>query len=113
LLLLQFSARPWALSPAPTLEEMRSYAKAPSFDALLHNLAYGETQQGARAGSIRPPLVIGWGQRDRVCFPSQARLAQQLFPDARLHWFARSGHFPHWDVPAETARLILETIENR
>ena len=109
LLFLQFSPRPWTLSPAATLEEMRSYAKAPSFDALLHSLAYGETQAGARAGSIKPPLVIGWGRQDRVCFPSQAELATLLFPDARLHWFEHCGHFPHWDSPQETLRLILAT----
>lgn len=109
LFFLQFSARPWALSPAATLEEMRSYAQAPSFDALLHSLAYGETQQGAPQGLIKPPLVIGWGRQDRVCLPSQAELATLLFPDARLHWFERCGHFPHWDAPEETVRLILST----
>lgn len=107
LLFPQFSPRPWALSPEVTLEEMRSYAASPSFDELLYQLAYGETQQGAPRGSIKSPLVIGWGRRDRVCFPSQARRTLRLFPDARLHWFARCGHFPHWDVPQETTRLIL------
>ena len=58
------------------------------------------------------PLVIGWGRLDRVCFPRQAARAQQLFPDARLHWFERCGHFPHWDAPEETARLILETTSD-
>ena len=31
-----------------------------------------------------------------------------MFPDARLHWFERCGHFPHWDAPQETVRLILD-----
>ena len=107
LLLSQFSPRPWRLSPQVTLDEMRSYAASPSFDELLHQLAYGETQQGAPLHSIRSPLVIGWGRGDRVCFPGQARRALALFPDAHLHWFEHSGHFPHWDVPEETTRLIL------
>lgn len=110
LLFAQFSARPRALSSVATLEEMRSYAAAPSFDALLHSLAYGETQEGARQGSIQAPLVIGWGRQDRVCLPSQAELASLLFPDARLHWFEQCGHFPHWDSPQETVRLILATV---
>lgn len=107
LLLLQFSVRPWELSPAIVLNELSSYAKATSFDELLHSLAYGEEQQGAPAGSIRPALVIGWGRQDRVCFPNQARRARDLFPDARFHWFERCGHFPHWDAPEDTVRLIL------
>lgn len=108
LLLPQLSARPWRLSPAVVLEEMRSYAASQSFDELLYQLAYGETQQGAPPGAIEYPLVIGWGRRDRVCFPRQARRALAAFPDAQFHWFDGCGHFPHWDVPAEAARVILE-----
>lgn len=108
-LLAQFSRRPWALDPAVVLEEMRSYARALSFDELLHRLAYGEQQEGAARGSIEAPLVIGWGRNDKVCFTSQAKRALALFPDARLHWFERCGHFPHWDAPQETVQLILST----
>ncbi|HZG53092.1 MAG TPA: alpha/beta fold hydrolase [Pyrinomonadaceae bacterium] len=109
MLFAQFSARPWKLSPQVALDEMRAYAASPSFDELLHQLAYGETQQGAPRGAITRPLVIGWGRRDRVCLPRQARRALALFPDARLHRFEHCGHFPHWDVPHETTRLILDT----
>ena len=113
LLLAQFSARPWKLSPEVVLDEMRSFAESPVFDELLYNLAYGETQQGAPKNSITKPLIIGWGKRDRVCFPSQAKRALELFPDAQLHWFDRCGHFPQWDAPADTVRLILDgTAQN-
>jgi pimeloyl-ACP methyl ester carboxylesterase len=33
----------------------------------------------------------------------------RAFPDARLHWFERCGHFPQWDAPREAARLILDS----
>lgn len=95
LLLAQFSARPWKLSPKIALDEMRSFAESPVFDELLYNLAYGETQRGVLAGSIKHPLLMGWGRRDRVCFPSQAKLALEKFPDARLYWFDCCGHFPN------------------
>ncbi len=109
LLLAQFSARPWALSPEFTLRELRGYATSPSFDAALHALINGPLQQGAPSGSTPGPIVIGWGRQDRVTFPSQAETATRLFPDARLHWFDHCGHFPHWDVPAATVRLILDS----
>ncbi|HEY0659060.1 MAG TPA: alpha/beta fold hydrolase [Pyrinomonadaceae bacterium] len=108
LLLSQFSARPWKLPPDLVLDEMRSFAESPVFDELLYNLAYGEEQKAAPRASIKNPLIIGWGRRDRVTLPSQAQRALNLFPDARLHWFERCGHFPQWDKPAETACLILE-----
>lgn len=111
LLLAQFSACPWRLSPDLVLDEMRSFADSPVFDELLYNLAYGEEQKGAPPGSIKHPVTIGWGRRDLVTLPGQAQRALNLFPDARLHWFERCGHFPQWDQPAETVRLILDATQ--
>lgn len=109
LLFAQFSAHPWRLSPTITLDEMRSFAASPSFDRLLYQLVYGAAQQGAAPGSTHGPITIGWGRQDRVCLPRQAQRAAQRFPNARLHWFETCGHFPQWDVPQETVRLILDS----
>jgi pimeloyl-ACP methyl ester carboxylesterase len=110
LLLAQFSARPTKLAPDTVSDELCSYVASAAFDELLAQLAYGKAQQGAPRDSIVHPLVIGWGRRDRVCLPRQARRALALFPDAQLHWFDRCGHFPHWDAPAETAQLVLSAL---
>ena len=112
-LLAQFSRRPWALPPQIVLDELRSYVQAPAFDELLHDLAYGEEQQGAPRGSIDAPLAIGWGRNDWICLPRQAKRAVALFPDAQLHWFDRCGHFPHWDQPDATVSLILDVTSGR
>lgn len=113
LLFAQFSAHPWQIPAQVALTEMRTFAQAPSFDELLRNLAYGEVQQGAPRGTITEPLVIGWGRQDKVCLPSQAALALEKFPDARIYWFDNCGHFPHWDQPAEATRLILAATSGR
>ena len=112
-LFAQFSARPWRIEPRVALDEMRAFAAAPVFDELLRNLAYGEPQAGAAANSIKNPLVIGWGRQDRVCLPRQAHRALERFPDARLHWFDRCGHFPQWDKPGETVDLILKATNGK
>ncbi len=109
LLFWQVSAHPWDLPPAIMLDEMRSWAQAKSFDELLKSLVSGPRQQGIASGAMKKPIVIGWGRHDRVCFPGQAVLATRLFPDARLHWFEHSGHFPQWDSPRETVQLILDS----
>lgn len=109
LLLAQLSAHPWYLSPELAHQELQSFIAAASFDELLTELAYGAPQRGAPRRSIKSPLVIGWGRRDRVCFPRQAKRALELFPDAKLRWFYNSGHFPQWDAPHQTVRLILAT----
>ncbi|QOY93085.1 alpha/beta fold hydrolase [Massilia sp. UMI-21] len=113
LLLAQFSARPTRLDPGIVSRELCSYVAAPAFDELLAELAYGEEQQGAPRHSMAHPLIIGWGRRDRVCFPRQAWRALAAFPDAQLHWFERCGHFPHWDAPGETVQLIRNALSGR
>lgn len=107
LLLAQLSRRPWRLRKDLVLQELRSLARGPAFDAVLDELLHGPEQQGAPAGTLPGPMTIGWGRNDLVTLPSQAARAQELFPDARLHWFERCGHFPQWDQPEETASLIL------
>ena len=106
-LLAQFSARPWAIPAAVATTELESLATSTQFDRVLHELAEAPTQAGA--DSTPGSITIGWGRQDRVCFPSQAKLAQERFPQATLHWFDSCGHFPHWDVPMETVDLILSS----
>lgn len=109
LLLAQLSARPWLLSPQLVEGELQSFAATPVFDDMLRELARGPLQQGSAV--TRGRVTIGWGRHDRLLLPRQAARAQAAFPSARLHWFERCSHFPHWDLPADTARVILETID--
>ena len=108
LLLAQLSARPWALSAATVLPDVRGLADSPATGAAMDALTKGPTQQGAPAGTVPGRVTIGWGRRDLVTLPRQAARATELFPDAELHWFERCGHFPQWDAPREAARLILD-----
>ena len=106
-LLAQFSARPWALDGEVVRTELEGYLASPSFGEVLADLARGPGQQGAPAGSLPGRLTIGWGRRDRVTLARQATRAAEAFPDASLHWFRGSGHFPTWDAPEETVGLVL------
>lgn len=105
-LMAQLSARPWALDPALIAEELKSFANTRTFNALVRDLANGPTQRGVSETSS--PVLIGWGRKDRLCLPRQAARAKAAFPSARLHWFDNCGHFPMWDQPEETVRVILE-----
>ena len=107
-LLAQLSARPWALDPEMVATELASFVATPTFDALVRDLARGPAQRGPAAPSSGQ-VVIGWGRSDRLCIPRQANRAAAEFPSAKLHWFDHCGHFPQWDRPADTIRLILET----
>ena len=105
-LMLQLSAKPWALDPSLVLNELRSFAGTSTFDALVKDLATGPMQEGPAATDA--PVVIGWGRKDRLCLPKQARRAMVAFPTAKMHWLAESGHFPMWDQPMDTLQVILD-----
>ena len=104
-LMAQLSARPWALDPAFVARELKSLANTRTVNSLVKDLANGAMQEGPAATDA--PVVIGWGRKDRLCLPQQADRAMKAFPQATLHWFERSGHFPMWDRPDETVRVIL------
>ena len=107
--LAQFSAAPWKLPSGLVERELRGFSTkaSPSLDAARKALIHGPKQMGATQGSLQGSLLIGWGRQDKVTTPSQAAVAMERFPDATLHWFDKCGHFPHWDQPVETARVIL------
>jgi pimeloyl-ACP methyl ester carboxylesterase len=89
-------------------DELQSFSETATFDALVRDLAAGQAQEGTSEG--RATILIGWGRKDRLCLPRQAQRAALAFPNAKLHWFENSGHFPMWDEPEETVRLILGTV---
>lgn len=110
-LLLQFSARPWALPAELARLELTSLAETREAGRIFRELVAGPTQAGAQSTPGR--LTLGWGRQDRVCLTVQAGRAQARFPQAHLHWFERCGHCPHWDVPRETVELILDATRTQ
>ncbi|MES2698950.1 MAG: alpha/beta fold hydrolase [Pseudomonadota bacterium] len=108
MLLAQLSAHPWKLDGDTVAAELESLATTKTFSGLVNNLATAPMQSGPAAWEDCR-IAVGWGRHDRLCLPVQAARAMAAFPNARLHWFEHSGHFPHWDEPDATVRLIRET----
>lgn len=107
-LLAQLSARPWAVPADFAVSEVRGLADATGTSPALKALSTGPDQQGAPAGTLPGPVLIVWGEQDRVTLPSQATRAQELFPDATVELWESCGHFPHWDQPARTVSAVLQ-----
>lgn len=107
LLFPQFTPKPWGLPKEVALPEMNAFKASTAVKQTLKELYSGPVQEGMAKGSAKGPITLGWGRQDKVTLPSQAKVAQEKFPDAELHWFERCGHFPHWDQPEQTVELIL------
>ncbi len=53
----------------------------------------------------RPESVDTWQRAILPGFGETPALPGEV--STRMHWFEGCGHFPQWDVPEQTARLIL------
>lgn len=72
---------------------------------------------GQRARMIRPlrrelpslgkPVLLIWGDHDRIMPVAHARAAASLLPDSELHILAGCGHLAMLDRPAEYDALLL------
>jgi pimeloyl-ACP methyl ester carboxylesterase len=87
------------------LDDLLSMVGAQGFDLVADA---GRTYSFA-APPPTVPVTIGWGTRDRILWPRQARRAAALLPRARHEWLYRAGHVPMIDEPARVAELILAT----
>jgi pimeloyl-ACP methyl ester carboxylesterase len=96
-------SRPGRLSPEQALGDITSFVAAREAINLIlteiHNFT-GQVPEGV-------PVTVGWGSRDRLLFPRQARLVKAQLPDARLVRLPGCGHVPMTDDPALVADVLL------
>jgi pimeloyl-ACP methyl ester carboxylesterase len=60
------------------------------------------------AERITCPVRIVWGTEDRLLpYPAAAERFRRELPQADWVELDGVGHYPQWDVPLETAELIL------
>jgi pimeloyl-ACP methyl ester carboxylesterase len=70
------------------------------------NLNLGRDQAAVLVKRSRPALVI-WGKQDPYVPPDQAEKQKQAFPDAQIHIFDDSGHWPFIDNARKTRKLVV------
>jgi pimeloyl-ACP methyl ester carboxylesterase len=96
-------SRPSRISPEQALGDATAFAGS---KAALDMVLAGITDfTGSVPADV--PVTIGWGARDHLLFPSQARLAKARLPDARLVLLPRCGHVPMTDDPVLVADVLL------
>ncbi len=101
------------------LEEIgRAYALLANGDsrrAFIHTLRSVVDHAGQRVSALNRlgqgiPLMIVWGERDRVVPARQGMDVHELMPHIHLKVFKHAGHFPHRDDPTRFVRAIDEFL---
>jgi pimeloyl-ACP methyl ester carboxylesterase len=57
------------------------------------------------------PMLIVWGQRDRIIPVDHGWRAHELVPESRFEVFEGAGHFPHLDEPSRFIVTLEDWIE--
>jgi pimeloyl-ACP methyl ester carboxylesterase len=98
-------AHPTRMSTADAAANVRGLAEAPWFAATLPTVGAMAFSGGA---GIAVPVTIGWGRKDRLLPPRQARRAAREIPSARIVMLDGCGHIPTYDDPARVTQILLE-----
>ncbi|MBN9609540.1 MAG: hypothetical protein BGO26_07725 [Actinobacteria bacterium 69-20] len=91
------SAFPWMRDA--TVMSLRSLIRA--------QMRPGPWSYAAACRSVRVPVLIVWGTRDRLVDARLARRTVRDFADGRLLMLARTGHVAQMERPAQVARAML------
>jgi pimeloyl-ACP methyl ester carboxylesterase len=108
--------RPEALSPeaVATLQELADPEARTAFLATLRGVVDISGQRVSAVsklpGAAHLPVLLVWGERDRVIPMDHAVTAQELLPDSRLVVFPGAGHEPHRFDPERFADLVADFV---
>lgn len=83
-----------------------------ALDALLLAKDIRETNVSPLLPRVRCPVLLIWGEDDKITPPSTAFEFQKLLPDARLVFLPKCGHAAMMEHPAEFNRLVEEFVQN-
>jgi pimeloyl-ACP methyl ester carboxylesterase len=70
-----------------------------------------ELRDPFRLEEISPPVLLVWGSRDRLVFPSGAQRVIDALPGTRLELIESCGHCPQLEAPERFAALLEELPE--
>lgn len=67
---------------------------------------YHQDLEDARVGGLKPPVLVLWGDRDRLLHVSMAEAFRQAVPGVRLVILSGIGHLPMLEAPGLSAREL-------
>jgi cation diffusion facilitator CzcD-associated flavoprotein CzcO/pimeloyl-ACP methyl ester carboxylesterase len=66
-----------------------------------------------RVRALGISMLVAWGDHDHVLPFAHLAAAEHALPDAETHVFARTGHMPQIERPAEFAELVADFLRRR
>lgn len=108
-LLLETQGDAQAREVARKLEAALATRPAADQSVLIHTLDWlRDTDLRPVLSSIRQPVLVVHGDRDRITPPDAGEYLARQLPDARLAWMHGNAHAPFISDPAAFSRLVTE-----
>jgi pimeloyl-ACP methyl ester carboxylesterase len=105
---------PFRVDPA-TVSPEQAEARAANLRALYmydQGQGMGDPKLRRRLGRLRIPVLVVWGESDRVIDPEYGRAYAQSFPDARFELIPEAGHLPQIEQPERLLSLVWEFADS-
>lgn len=71
----------------------------------------GDHKLQRRLGRVRIPVLVVWGESDRVITPEYGRIYAQSFPNARFLLIPEAGHLPQIEQPERLLKAVWEFVD--
>jgi pimeloyl-ACP methyl ester carboxylesterase len=98
------------IDPA-TLSPQQLAVIAANFQALkvyTHGGNMEDAKLQRRLSRVNIPVLVVWGESDRVIVPDYGRAYASSFPSARFELISEAGHLPQMEQPARVLKVIQE-----
>jgi pimeloyl-ACP methyl ester carboxylesterase len=86
--------------------ETQCRAYGSSFRSYLRTAIFRSAWYARRLAALKVPLLVVWGERDRIIPISARDSLLALRPDTRAETVPESGHLPHQERPHETGEIL-------
>jgi pimeloyl-ACP methyl ester carboxylesterase len=96
------------IDPAKLTDAQRAGMAANMKTLAVYGRARGmaDPRLRARLAGVRVPVLVVWGESDRVVTPAYGRAVAASFPNARLEVLAQCGHMPQIEQPQRLLDLV-------
>ncbi len=72
----------------------------------------GDPKLQRRLRRVKIPVLVAWGESDRVADLEYGRVYAQSFPNARFEPIPEAGHLPQIEQPARLLKLVQEFADS-
>ncbi|MER6534817.1 alpha/beta fold hydrolase [Streptomyces sp. 900105755] len=90
----------------PAAELARRQANMATMRLLTDGGRMSDPKLLPRLGRVRQPVLLIWGESDRIVTPAYGAAYAKAFPQGRFEPVPGAGHLPHLERPEVTAELI-------